>query len=66
MRTVEQIEQRIQELSRSEFEELRDWILERDWRAWDAQIEEDVRTGKLDKLLSEAQEDHESGRAREL
>ena len=66
MRKIEHIEQQIQELTASEFKELREWIIERDWKAWDAQIEADAKGGKLDKLIAEAQADYASGRAREL
>ncbi len=65
MRKVEHIERQISELSREEFVELRDWVLERDWAAWDAQIEADARSGKLDKLLEEARSDFKAGRTRE-
>jgi len=66
MRKVEHIEQQIRELSSKEFAELRDWVLERDWAAWDAQIERDANSGKLDKLVSEAKADFERGKARNL
>ena len=66
MRKVEDIEQQISELSSAEFAELRDWVLERDWVAWDAQIERDARSGKLDKLVSDAKTDFDSGKARKL
>jgi hypothetical protein len=66
MRKVEHIEQQIRELSAGEFSELRDWVLEQDWKAWDAQIEADVRSGKLDKLIAEAQTDYTAGRTRPL
>jgi len=66
MGKVEHIERQISELSREEFAELRNWLLERDWSAWDAQIEADARSGKLDKVLEEAQVDYKVGRAREL
>ena len=66
MSKVEKIEQEIEQLSRSEFAQLRDWILERDWASWDAQIDQDVRAGKLDEFVSESQEDYRAGRAREL
>ena len=49
MRKVEEIEEQIQKLSREEFAELRQWFLEQDWKAWDAQLEADVKAGKLDK-----------------
>ena len=54
MTKVEQIERQIQELSHAEFEELREWIIERDWEAWDRQVEQDVRAGKLDELVRES------------
>jgi len=66
MGNVKRIEQEIEGLSQSEFSELREWILERDWRAWDAQIERDARAGKLDALITEAKEDYRLGRAQEL
>jgi len=66
MRKVEHIERQISELSREEFAELRNWLLERDWSAWDAQIEADACSGKLDRVLEEAQVDYKAGRAREL
>ena len=66
MRKIEHIEQQIRELTASEFAELRDWVLEQDWNAWDAQIEADARSGKLDKLVAEAKADFERGRARKL
>jgi hypothetical protein len=66
MRKIEHIEQQIRELSSSEFAELRDWVLEQDWKAWDAQIESDAQAHKLDKVLAEAKGDYRSGRSREL
>ena len=66
MRKVEHIEQQIRELTAGEFSELRDWVLEQDWKAWDRQIEADVRSGKLDKLIGEAQSDYAAGRTRPL
>ncbi|HEU4487256.1 MAG TPA: hypothetical protein VFR96_17360 [Povalibacter sp.] len=66
MRKIEEIEEQIQKLSREEFAELREWFLEQDWNAWDAQIETDAKSGKLDALVSEAKAEYESGRARKL
>jgi hypothetical protein len=66
MTKVEKIEQAIEQLSKSEFMQLRDWILERDWQSWDAQIERDAGAGKLDELIGESQEDYQVGRARKL
>jgi hypothetical protein len=61
MRKVEQIEQQIRELTAGEFSELRDWVLEQDWKAWDTQIGADARSGKLDKLIAEAQSNYAAG-----
>lgn len=66
MRKIEQIEQQIRELSAGEFSELREWVLEQDWKAWDAQVESDVRSGKLDKVIAEADSDYKAGRTRPL
>lgn len=66
MRKVEHIEQQIRELSVKEFSELRAWVIEQDWVKWDAQIENDAKSGKLDKLLAEAREDFASGRSRPI
>lgn len=66
MRKVEELERQIQKLSREEFAELREWFLEQDWKAWDAQIENDTKSGKLDELISEGQAEYKSGRARKL
>ncbi len=66
MRKVEHIEQQIRELSAKEFSELRAWVIEQDWAKWDAQIESDAKSGKLDKLLAEACEEFASGRSRPI
>jgi hypothetical protein len=66
MRKVEEIEQQIQSLSASEFSELRDWLLDRDWRQWDAQIESDLSAGKLDGLAAEALAEHKGGKSRAI
>jgi len=66
MRKVDEIEEQIQSLSREEFAELRDWFIEQDWKAWDAQVATDAASGKLDRLVSEAKAEYDSGRARKL
>lgn len=66
MRKIEEMEEQIRKLSREELAELRDWFLEQDWKAWDAQIEADTKSGKLDRLVSDAKAEYESGRARKF
>jgi hypothetical protein len=41
-------------------------VLEQDWKAWGAQVESDVRSGKLDKVIAEADSDYKAGRTRPL
>jgi hypothetical protein len=54
MRKIEEIKEQIQKLSREEFAELREWFMEQDWKACDAEIAADVEAGKLNPLVSEA------------
>jgi hypothetical protein len=66
MSKVENIEQEVRELSPSELAAFRRWFLEFDAQAWDRQIEEDVRAGKLDKLADEALAAHRAGKSTPL
>ncbi len=40
--------------------------LEADWEAWDKQIEEDIKAGRLDRLRKETLEDLRAGRCKDL
>ena len=66
MSKVENIEQEVQSLKPSELAAFRRWFAEFDAQAWDRQIEEDVRKGKLDKLAEEALAAHRAGKTKEL
>ena len=66
MSEVEQLEQRIGNLSPEDLSKLRAWFIEFDARAWDAQIEADAKAGKLDRLIHEALADYNAGKARGL
>jgi hypothetical protein len=50
VRKVQELQQQIQKLSGEELAELFDWFREQEW---DAQIEADAKSGKLDKLVVE-------------
>jgi hypothetical protein len=63
---VEQIEKRIEGLSRRDLADFRAWFLEFDAAVWDQQIEADSKAGRLDSLISEAIADYDAGKAREL
>ena len=66
MTTVQEIERAIEQLPGEQFSQVHDWIVERDWEKWDAQIERDSAAGKLDFLVDEALRDTKSGHTRPL
>lgn len=62
MSTVHEIEQAIERLPREQVLQLGDWFSPRFSDAWDRQIEEDIRAGRLDKLAEEALEEYRAGK----
>ena len=66
MTTVVEIQRAIEELTESDYAELREWLLERDWEKWDEELEEDVRAGRLDALAANALEAKARGELRDL
>jgi hypothetical protein len=63
---VKEIENAIAQLPPTKVAELAEWFEEFHAQLWDKQLEEDVKAGRLDSLLREAQQDHESGRSEKL
>jgi hypothetical protein len=63
---VKEIESAIAQLPPSELAELAKWFEEFQARAWDAQLEQDVRGGRLDALIQQAEQDFEQGRCEPL
>ena len=66
MSTVASIQAEIEKLTHAEQRELAQWFAEIQADAWDAQIEEDVRAGRLDHLIAQAEADIASGRTKPL
>jgi hypothetical protein len=66
MSRVEEIEEAIKNLPAEELRRFRRWFAEFDAEVWDAQIEVDASSGKLDALASTAIAEYEQGKAREL
>ena len=66
MTRVEQLEQDIMALSRSELAALRDWFQSYFADEWDRQIEADAEAGKLDDLARKALAEHKAGRTKPL
>jgi hypothetical protein len=63
---VKDIESAIAQLPPTKVAELAQWFEEFHAQLWDKQLEEDVKAGRLDSLLMEADQDHESGRCEKL
>jgi len=63
---VERVEKQVEKLSAEALAKFRAWFLEFDARVWDAQIESDLKAGRLQGLIAEALADYKAGKAREL
>lgn len=66
MSTVPEIQAAIEKLSPAEKIELEKWFAEIQADAWDAQIETDIKSGRLDHLIAQAEADIAAGRTRPL
>ena len=66
MSGLEQLEQEVENLSREDLAKFRKWFVEFDWKVWDTKIDADLKSGKLDQLISEARSDFKAGKAKEL
>jgi hypothetical protein len=66
MRSVEEIEAEIAKLTPSEVLHVAEWLAEYRAELWDKQIEEDAASGKLDRFIEEALDEHRQGKTRPL
>jgi hypothetical protein len=66
MTSVPEIQGAIMTLDESDYRELMQWMNKLDWERWNAQIEADSKSGKLDFLEAEALEAKRDGTLREL
>lgn len=66
MNLVQEVEEKITQMSRSERAELIDWIENFEADEWDKQIESDILAGKLDDLGAQALKDLELGNVRPI
>jgi hypothetical protein len=64
--SITEIEQAITELSPEELARFREWFDEYYAEVWDKQIEADAKSGRLDKLIAEADEDYDAGLSKPL
>ena len=61
-----EIERAVEQLSPEELAKFRQWFLEFDAAAWDAQIEADAAAGKFDALAEESLTEYRAGKARDF
>ena len=64
--SVQELENAIRQLSQEEFAKLAQWIDEFRADQWDRQIEADVRAGRVDNALRQADADFDAGRCTPL
>jgi hypothetical protein len=63
---IKEIESAIARLPPSDLAELARWFEEYHAQVWDEQLERDVKSGRLDALIKEAEKDFEQGRCDSL
>ena len=66
MTKIEQLEHDVKKLTEDELSAFRQWFMNFDAEAWDRQIENDLRAGKLDRLAQKALADYKAGKAGEM
>jgi hypothetical protein len=62
MSTVQEIEAAIEQLPRNDLFKLTDWISSKFSDAWDNEIEEDIKAGRLDHLAQAALSEFRAGK----
>jgi hypothetical protein len=66
MTRVEELEMAVDALTQEEYSRFRRWFLDRDWKKWDEEIEEDAKAGRLDFLVREAADVRDRNKLRDL
>jgi hypothetical protein len=66
MVTVKELEKAITDLPPDKLAEFRAWFESFDAARWDQQFEEDVKSGKLDRVAERAIKDYSKGKAKPL
>jgi hypothetical protein len=66
MTKIEELEMAVNSLPAEEYSKFRRWFLERDWEAWDQEIEADAESGNLDFLIQEAVDAKRSDQLKDL
>jgi len=66
MSQIEMLEQTVKQLSPGELAAFRSWFIEFDNAEWDRRTEADSETGKLDRLVKSALEEHKAGETKRI
>lgn len=66
MTRLEQIEHFVSALSDDELQRFSAWFDEMRWQRWDRRLEDDVRAGRLDRLIADARTEIAAGKTRRL
>jgi len=66
MTTAKEIEKAVQHLPPEDLSQFRSWFEEFEAAAWDQQFKEDVKAGRLDLLVNEAEDEYKAGKTSSL
>jgi hypothetical protein len=66
MTKIQEIENAVSQLPKSDLDKFRSWFNEFDSKAWDRQFAEDVHSGRLDSFADQALRNLKSGRCSPL
>jgi len=66
MKTIEEIKSAVKHLPQPEFTRFRKWFDEYEAKQWDKQLENDINSGKLNKIARNVLNDFHSGNCSEL
>ncbi len=66
MQTIQELQSVVSQLSADELARFREWFDKFDAEVWDRQFEEDVKSGKLDRLANQAIADFKAGKCKQL
>lgn len=61
-----EIKKEIEQLPKQQFDDLRQWLAQKDWNNWDDQISNDAGKGKLDFLIKEALDEKDKNQLQAL
>lgn len=64
--TISEIEQAVTQLPPQELTRFRAWFDEYFAQIWDKQIEEDAKSGRLDKIIAEVNAEYDAGLSKPL